>query len=91
MAIFRFIGRIVISALNAIKRLFIEIVTNAEAVIILSFSAIGLTTILAEIPFHYALPAFLDATMVIPVISVTFILILITIMNLRMNHAQECI
>lgn len=68
---------------NTIK----DIISNIESVIILSFAAIGLTTILVELPFHYALPAFIDAPMVIPVLSVLIITSLIISMTWRIKYA----
>ena len=83
MKFINWIKRVMMSALRAIKDLFVDVVKNAEAVAILTFASIGLTTVFAEIPFHYALPAFIDAPMIIPVIAVLTILLLITIMQKR--------
>jgi hypothetical protein len=85
MKFLNWIKRVLSSAFRAVKDLFVDVVKNAEAVCILSFSAIGLTAVLSEIPFHYALPAFIDAPMVIPVIAVLIVLLLITLMQAR-NH-----
>lgn len=73
------------SALNSIKGMVIDLVSNAEAAVILTFSAVGLTTILSELPFHYALPAFIDAAMVFPVISILIIFALVTLMSWRIS------
>ena len=89
MKFLSWLKRIALSAFNAIKGLLVDLYQNAESVIILSFSAIGLTTILAELPYHYAMPAFIDGTMIIPVLSVLTILALITIMQWRMNHGTQ--
>lgn len=77
------------SALNSIKGMVLDVISNAEAAVILTFSAIGLTTILSELPFHYALPAFIDAAMVFPVISIFIIFALVTLMSWRMACAAQ--
>lgn len=75
--------------MTAIKNLFVEIITNLESVVILSLSAIGLTTLMAELPFHFAVPAIIDAAMIVPVLSVFIILGLITIMQWRFRPELE--
>jgi hypothetical protein len=72
--------------ISSIWKTLTDLLNNFEAVIILTFSTIGLTTVLAEIPFHYALPAFIDVPLVIPVLSVLTILSLITIMSWRLKY-----
>lgn len=89
MKFLTWIKNLFLKALNTIKGIVIDLFKNAEAAVILTFSAIGLTSILAEIPFHYALPAFIDGAMVIPVLSVLIIFLLVTTMQLRMNYAGE--
>jgi hypothetical protein len=89
MKFLNWIKRLFMSALNSIKGIVIDLFKNAEAAVILTFSAIGLTTILAEIPFHYALPAFIDGALVLPVISIFIILILITSMQWRMYAGEH--
>ena len=83
MKFLNWIKRMFMSALNSIKGMVIDLISNAEAAVILTFSAIGITTILSELPFHYALPAFVDAAMVLPIISIFIVLTLITIMSWR--------
>lgn len=82
--LFRFIGRvikkIVHTVINAVK----EIVTNIEAVTILSLATVGTAAVLTELPFHFAVPVIMESTMVIPVISVLLILALVSIMELRL-------
>ena len=81
----KWIKRLFMSALNIIKGVVLDLFHNAEAAIILTLSSIGLTTILAELPFHYALPAFIDVSLVIPVIAILTILLLVTLMSWRMS------
>lgn len=50
---------------------------HAEATTILTLSAIGLTGLIGEMPFVYALPMWVEAPMVIPVASVLAIILLI--------------
>lgn len=85
MKFLTWIKNLFLKALDTVKEIFIDLFKNAEAAVILTFSAIGLTSILAEIPFHYALPAFIDSTFVIPVISISVICLLIFLINYR-NH-----
>ena len=89
MKFLNWLKKIFLSAFNFVKKLVVEVVTNVEAVIILSFSAIGLTTILAEIPFHIAMPAFIEGALFIPVISVLIIVTLLSIMSWRTAYAVQ--
>jgi hypothetical protein len=60
-----------------------EIINNIEAVLILSMASIGLTNLLAEVPFHIALPLFVEIPMVVPIISILTIIMLVSILNWR--------
>lgn len=46
---------------------------HAEAITILTLSALGLNALLGELPFLIALPMWVEAALVIPVISVLLI------------------
>jgi hypothetical protein len=65
-----------------------DIVTNIQAITILSFAAIGLTTIFKELPFHIALPAIMDGVYFVPVLAVTIIFILAYSMTIGGNYAE---
>lgn len=83
MKIINFIKKILVNIFNSLKNLIINILSNIESVIILLFASIGLTTILAEIPFHYALPAFIDAPLIIPIVSIMLITGLVQVIIIR--------
>jgi hypothetical protein len=87
--LFNMAKRFFIGIFKAIKNMIVDIASNIEAVVILTFSAIGLTTVLAEIPFHYAMPAFIEAAMVIPLVSILIIWTLLSIMQMRMRYAKQ--
>lgn len=52
---------------------------HAESVAILTLSSLGLSALLGELPFWLALPWWVEAPMVIPVLSVFMIFGLVTI------------
>lgn len=66
-----------------------NILGNIEAVILLSFAAIGITAMLSELPFTIALPMFIEyllvTPMIIPVISITLVTLLVMTMKWRLN------
>jgi hypothetical protein len=81
--LFKFIKNVAMAALNTLKDFVQDIVQNAESTVILITSAVGVTAILTELPFHYALPAIIDAPLAIPVLSTFIVLGLITLMQYR--------
>lgn len=86
MKLFRFIKTVIIKTYNIIKNNIINLFNNTESVVILTFSAIGLASVLNELPFHYALPSFIDTPLVIPVIAVLSIYLITQVIKLRMNY-----
>lgn len=62
-----------------IKNFVIGFWQNLETIIVITLSAIGLTALLSQLPFIWTLPLWIEATMVIPVISVIIISILLRI------------
>jgi hypothetical protein len=54
-----------------------------EAITILILSSLGLNALLGELPFYFQLPIWIEATMVIPVLSVLGISILLWSMSKR--------
>lgn len=54
----------------ALKKFFSDVYNHAEAIVLLILSSIGLNLLLQEIPFYVALPMWVEAAMVIPVLSV---------------------
>ncbi len=71
--------------INTIK----NIITNIESVIILTFSAIGITSVLSTLPFTMTVPLWVESSItvpfVLPVVSIFTIAGLVTIMKYRMG------
>lgn len=65
------------SAVRKIKSFITGTVRHAESVALLSMSAVGLNALAGELPFMYALPMWIEATMVIPVLSVLAVVVLV--------------
>jgi hypothetical protein len=81
-----FIKRILKAIWRTVKNAVIDLFSNIESVVILSASAIGVSAILQQLPFHYTLPAIIDAPMIIPIVSVLFILLLVSIYSWRTGY-----
>lgn len=64
-----FIKKVFSSAIKYIRNIIADLVSNIESVIILGCATLGITTLLAEIPFHFMLPTFIDLPLVIPFTS----------------------
>lgn len=60
-----------------VRRFIAGTIKHAEGVVILSTSALGINAFVGEAPFVYALPAWIEAPMVIPVLSVITVLALL--------------
>jgi hypothetical protein len=86
---FKFIKNIIKSTISTIKDFIVDIFKNAESVVILSLGAVGCTSILTEIPFHYALPLWIETPLIIPVISVFIVYGLASLMNWRMSFSYK--
>lgn len=56
-----------------IKDFIIGLYNHLESVAVLSLSAMGLSTLMGELPFLAMLPAFIEGPMVIPVVAVLII------------------
>ena len=85
----QFVKRIFKAIWTTIKNAIVDLFHNFESVLILSASAVGVSAILQQIPFHYALPAFVDAPLFIPVVSVLFIMLLVSIYSWRTRYVGE--
>lgn len=62
-----------------------DTVNNAEATILLCTSAVGVSAIIGKQAMVYQLPAFINAPMVIPMISIAFVVLLTYSMQWRMS------
>lgn len=78
-----FVTDVVVAAKNTVVDFFVGLYHNAESTIILILSSIGLSALLAEIPFWFTVPFWFEAFLVIPFISVCIILLLLYIAERR--------
>lgn len=81
--IFNFIKKTVKATVNSIKDIIIDIIDNAEAVLLLVFASLGLTTLYAELPYITLVSAWMEVSAFIPILSVLTIMILIISMSNR--------
>jgi len=79
----RFIIRAFLVAKAKVIRWVLGVYNHAEAIVILVLAALGLNALIGEIPFLFMLPLWVEATMVIPVLSVLIISCLVKFMEWR--------
>ncbi|HJS83666.1 MAG TPA: hypothetical protein VJ742_12605 [Nitrososphaera sp.] len=60
-----------------IKEFFVGVYRHAETITILILASLGLNALLGELPFLFLLPFWIEAVLVIPVISVIAISLLV--------------
>jgi len=84
--IFRFFTGIFQAAKDTVAGTIKELATNAEAVIILTFAAIGMSITLAKMTLPQ-MPLWINPHMLIPIISVLCIIGLVNFMNWRFKYA----
>lgn len=68
------------------KKIWKDVIDNWEAAIILSLATIGLIFIIGELPNFIWIPAFIEAPMVVPVISVLIIMLLVTLLEHKIKE-----
>ena len=73
----RFVTKVVKVAAKDLKDYAVGFYTHLESVGILVLASLGLNQLLGEVPFFLALPAFIEAPLVIPVLAVLLISALI--------------
>jgi len=71
-----FAKKVIIAAKDTVVKFVRGVYHHAEATVILILSSLGLNSLLGELPFWIALPMWVEATMVVPVISVLIIVVL---------------
>lgn len=59
------------------------IVTHGETVAILTLASVGGTALFAQMPFYYAVPIWINVSMVAPVLSVAVVLSLVKVAEVR--------
>ena len=57
-----------------------------ESVTLLTFSALGVSALLAEIPFYVTLPMWIESTLFIPILSIVFVLLIVKLAEYRANR-----
>lgn len=80
-----FIKNVFTATWRTIKNTIRSILNNFEPLIIMSASAVGVAAILQQVPFHYSVPLWMDAPLVLPFIAVLFIMSLVSIYQWRMR------
>lgn len=85
----RFILRVAKVAMMKVWRFVVGVYNHAEAIAVLVLASLGLNALLGEIPFYYMLPMWVEATMIIPVLSVLIISFIIKIAEWRHNRREE--
>lgn len=83
LKVYQFIRRMLKASVHQVIKFFHGLYTYAEAIFILILAALGVNALLSEIPFIFALPLWIEATMVIPFISVVIVSILLHIAKYR--------
>ena len=76
-----FISKVFSKITDFLKGLF----NNAESVVVLSAAAIGANAVIQQMPFYLTLPLWIEATAVIPFISVLLVFTVVTMMEIRHN------
>lgn len=71
------------------KGIWKDVIDNWEAATILSLATIGLTFLIGELPNFTWVPAFIEAPMVIPVISVLIIMLLVVLLENKIKEDEH--
>ena len=87
----RFTSNAIATASNKIFEFGKSLVQHTETVVVLSLSAVGLNALAGELPFLYALPMFIESTMVLPVLSVIAVGLLIRSAEFRAVRRGELV
>lgn len=84
-----FTRRVLRSTVSSVVEVIKDTVANAEAITILVTSTLGISAIIGRQAMITSLPAFLNAPMVIPVISTMIVILLTMSMQWRMKLATN--
>lgn len=82
--LWNFVKKVVRVTVRTFKDIVKDILDNAEATVILCAASIGVSAVASRYAMVTALPAFIDAPMVIPVLSILFITSLVLSMQWRL-------
>ena len=69
----RFLKKVALGAVRKVRNFVKGVVRHFESIIILVLASLGLNSLLGELPFYFALPMWIEVTMVIPVLAVLLI------------------
>lgn len=83
-----FIKECAVAAKNKVVKFFKGLKDHTEGAVILVLASIGVNALASQLPFMYTLPLWVEATMVIPVLSVLTILIMVKVMEWRAKRRQ---
>lgn len=83
--IINFVKKVAIVALRTIREAIVDLVSNFEATIILCLATLGTSALISQYSYTIALPAIIEAPMVVPVISVILISTLILSIHWRLR------
>lgn len=81
-----FVKEIAVAAKDHIVNFVKGFAQHFESISVLTLSSLGLSGLLAEIPFYVALPMWVEAPMFIPVVSVLIILGIMKIAEVRADR-----
>lgn len=84
-----FVVDVAVAAKNTVVDFAIGLWHHAESTTLLVLSSIGLSSLLAEIPFIFTVPMWFEGVFIIPVISVLLILALVKISEKRGYYRME--
>jgi uncharacterized membrane protein YhdT len=84
----KFVKDCAIAAKNKVVGFFKGVYHNAYATTILVLATLGVNAMIGQLPFMFALPLWVEATMVIPLISVFVVWLLVKAMEVT-NERRE--
>jgi len=80
---FSFIKNIVTTIISELKKFISEVFHNIAGILILTTSAIGISSVITQIPFYVALPLWIESAAVVSFLSIIIVSFLTYIMNLQ--------
>lgn len=84
----KFVKDCAIAAKNKVVGFFKGVYHNAYATTVLVLATLGVNSLIGQLPFMYTLPLWIEATMVIPLISVGVVWLLVKAMEYT-NERRE--
>ena len=84
----KFIKDVAVAAKNRVVSFVKGLYHHTEGIVIVLLATLGVNVIYSQAPFLYTLPLWVEATMVIPVLSVFTVFLLIKAMEWRDNRRR---